>query len=306
MNQVRILVVGATGFIGSRILQALTARTDTLVSILTRQPQRISSTPKMTVLRGDLSDAESLLRATRKMDVVINAASYVGSDPELAHQVNLNGTRSLVHACNDSNVGRFIQLSTAAIYGTGPHRGAQPWELSHSPQSVASQSRAAADQEALTAGGITVRPNLVYGAGDRWCVPGTIRMIQELGATIEDGSPLLSVIDVDYLGTLIADLALTVHPVVGTFHAANPEPVSLAQFLNEIDLHVLPLRIDGSASVFFAEHQLHAKFRPHQVHMLGMDHYYNSSALWNLSDTKPAPFHFTEEARRWYRKYCSQ
>jgi 2-alkyl-3-oxoalkanoate reductase len=298
----KVLLIGATGFIGSRILQALQARSDVLVSILARRSTDLFSRPLPKILFGDVTDPAAVGEAVRHATVVINAASYVGSDPRTAERVNQEGALAVIRACERSHVRRLIQVSTTAIYGSGPHRALHPWEARYRPESVASRSRAAADQAVLSAGGIVVRPNLVHGTGDRWFIPGTVRMFRTLGTTLEHGRALLSTIDVTDLGTLIAALALTPGPVTGAFHAADPAPLTLARLLGTITQHISPLNIGGNSSLDDAVRILEpAGFRPHQVHMLGMDHYYESWDLWNLAGLQPTGFQITPETMEWYR-----
>ena len=297
----KVLLVGATGFIGGHILHALRGREDDLVSILARRPADLVSEDFRT-LPGDLTDPESVSRAVGGADVVINAASYVGSDPILARQVNQEGTMSLIRACDDSHVRRLVQISTTAVYGSGPHRAIRPWEAEYRPESVASRSRAAADQAVLDVGGVVVRPNLVHGTGDRWFIPGVVRMFRTLGATIENGSAMLSMIDVVDLGRLVASLADTASSVAGAFHAADPDPVTLEVLLASISRDLTPLGIAGSSSLDQAVRTLEsAGFRPHQVRMLGMDHHYEARDLWDLAGLQPRGFHLTPESAAWYR-----
>lgn len=298
----KVLLIGATGFIGSRILQALQERTDTLVSILARRPEALSSTIRPTVFRGNLSDPASLNRAARSMDVVINAASYVGGEPDLARKINHDGTLAVIRACQQARVGRLIQLSTTAIYGTGPHRAVYPWDLPYHPESTVSRSRAAADQAVLSAGGITVRPNLIHGVGDRWFIPGAIRMFTTLGSRIDEGRALLSLIDVESLGALVAALAVTPQSISGAFHAAHPDPTPVGSLLTEIEQQVAPLGLSGSVSLMEATDRLETTgFRPHQINMLGADHHYHSKALWDIAGLKPGIFRLSSAASRWYR-----
>jgi nucleoside-diphosphate-sugar epimerase len=302
----RVLLIGATGFIGSRILKSLQTRTDAQVTILTRRPEALPHHLQASAVFGDLTEPATLDHAVRPMDIVINAASYIGNDPKLARKVNYGGTLSLIRACKGARVGRFLQLSTTAIYGTGPHRASQPWELPYRPESITSKSRAAADQAVLGAGGITIRPNLVYGAGDRWVVPGVIRMFRTLGSHIDDGQALLSLIDVEDLGELVAALALTTRPINGAFHAACPVPTSLANLLAEVERHFGPLGLNGSTSLTDATNQLALEgFRPHQVSMLGSDHHYHSHALWATVSQQPKPVQLGGKAADWYRRMMS-
>ena len=299
---VKVLLIGATGFIGSRILSALQERDDALVSILTRRPTGTAPGTLCRVLIGDVTDQESVSRAVSSADVVINAASYIGSEQHLARKVNQEGTLSVIQACQESPVRRLIQISTTAVYGSGPHRGMPPSEATYRPESVTSRSRAAADQAVLAAGGIVVRPNLIHGIGDRWFIPGTVQMLRTLGTTIENGRAMLSLIDVEDLGRLVASLAVTALTVAGAFHAAGPSPVTLASLLRTIRHHVTPLGIAGSSSLDEAVRALEpAGFHPHQIRMLGMDHHYEAQDLWTLAGLQPSGFHLTPETAAWYR-----
>lgn len=302
----KVLLIGASGFIGSRILKALQARDDVSVSILARRPTGMVPAALPRILVGDLTDQESISRAVSGADVVINAASYVGSDQNLARQVNQDGVLSVIRACEDGHIGRLIQISTTAVYGSGPHRAMRASEPQYRPESAASRSRAAADQAVLAAGGIVVRPNLIHGIGDRWFIPATVRMFRTLGTNIDNGGAMLSMIDVVDLGKLAASLAVTALPVAGAFHAAGPDPVSLTHLLETISRHVATLPIAGSSSLEEAVRHLEFDaFRPHQIHMLGMDHHYEAQDLWNIARLQPPQFHFTPETAAWYRAEVS-
>jgi nucleoside-diphosphate-sugar epimerase len=301
--QIKVLLIGATGFIGSRILEALQALTDVRVLILARRPDGFPSGQHQQVFLGDVTDPASLSDAVTDADVVINAASYIGHDPQLAERVNQEGAATVVKAWENSDAKRLIHLSTTAVYGSGPHRQLHANDAPYRPESVASRRRAAGEQTVLAAGGVVVRPNLVYGAGDRWFIPGAVRMFTALGTQIENGKALLSVIDVTDLGRLVAALSTTAFPVTGPFHAAYPTPVTLEHLLGAIDQQIAPLHLQGDSSLKDAVQTLEpAGFRPHQVHMLGMDHYYESQDLWDIAGMKPPEQGFSADTLDWYRE----
>ncbi|WGM18767.1 NAD(P)-dependent oxidoreductase [Paenarthrobacter sp. OM7] len=299
----RVLLVGATGFIGSRILRAFDSQSDTTVSILSRGHYNGVGSYDNSVISGDVTDFFGLSLAMEGIDVVINAASYVGPDAESAMRVNLEGTRNILRACEQSSVSRVIQLSTTAVYGSGPHRGPKPSAPDYHPESAVSQTRATADQDVLAAGGIVVRPNLVYGSGDRWVIPGIVRMFSTLEATIDHGDALVSLIDVEALGRLAASLAKTSRPISGALHAAGTEPVSVRNLLRHISEQIQKLDIKRDCSLPEAIRLLEpAGFRPHQVSMLGADHYYDSSELWEIAGLAAPAFRISPDASLWYRR----
>jgi nucleoside-diphosphate-sugar epimerase len=298
----KVLLVGATGFIGSRILQALRARDDVLVSILARRSTGMVSEGCQAIHFGDVRDEESVFRAVGGADVVINASSYVGREEHVAMEVNLAGTESILRACEESDVRRLIQISTTAVYGSGPHRALLTSEAQYRPESAASRTRASADRAVLAAGGVVVRPNLIYGIGDRWFIPGAVGMFRALATNIEHGRAMHSMIDVADLGKLAASLAAAAFPVAGAFHAVDPTPVSLSVLLETISRQICPLALSGSSSLEQAHRALvPAGFRPHQINLVGMDHHYDAQELWNIAGLQPSGFRLTPETIAWYK-----
>src|SRR5207249_11229962 len=122
-----------------------------------------------------------------------------GADPRLAYETNELGTDNVIEQCRQAGVRRLIYVSTCSVYGTGPHRGIRETDAGYHPTSVASASRAIAEQMVFRYGGEVVRPNLVFGAGDRWFVPGLIKIMKAAGGWPGDGSALLSLISVEAL-----------------------------------------------------------------------------------------------------------
>ena len=89
----RVVVVGASGFIGAHATRALAARPDVTVVPASRTPV---DTPG--AVAADLHDRASLDAALVGADVVVHAASYVGKDAALSEATNIDGTANLVAA----------------------------------------------------------------------------------------------------------------------------------------------------------------------------------------------------------------
>jgi nucleoside-diphosphate-sugar epimerase len=165
-------------------------------------------------------------------DTVICCVSYVGRDAQRCTQVNDRGIENVARAANDVNVNRLIYVSTASVYGTGPFRNMPVDDAPLNPQSPASLSRADGEQHVRDAGGLVVRPHLIYGPGDRWFIPGLISIVDSLGAAIDKGSALLSTIHVDRLARGIAELAEGLGFMRGAnVHLNDPEPLSVIDIL---------------------------------------------------------------------------
>ena len=112
-----VLVVGATGLVGSEVCQRLIRRGE-LVKALVRGT---SSKEKIETLRlsgvelcvGDLKDPQSIVAACRGVDAVISTASstLTRQPGDSIESVDAAGQLNLVNAAKDANVGRFLFVS---------------------------------------------------------------------------------------------------------------------------------------------------------------------------------------------------
>jgi len=182
----RILVTGATGFIGSHVARALVDRGDT-VRILRRATSTIELLEGLPVEQaiGDILDAPSLPAACDGIEAVVHCAAQMGSRGGVAARLDshIEGTRNMLAAATATGVRRFIYTSSVAALGLPDHppaqsdEGIQPldethewrgepsgWAYGHAKHQAEQLVRLAARQgmEALS-----LNPALVIGPGDR-------------------------------------------------------------------------------------------------------------------------------------------
>ena len=106
----RVLVTGATGFVGPHIVRALVDAGQT-VRVLEREPGRSTSLPNQESAQGDMTDAESLRRAVAGVYTVVHLVALLTGKPEEFERVMVQGTRDLVAAAKDSGVRRIVLMS---------------------------------------------------------------------------------------------------------------------------------------------------------------------------------------------------
>lgn len=119
----RVLVTGATGFLGTHLARAL-ARAGAIVHGLRRDPSATTRLPcdEIEWHTGDLTDLESLRAAARESapGVVFNLAAYGTvfgqKDDELAYRVNVEGSWNLWRALEGIDC-RLVHVGTCAEYG---------------------------------------------------------------------------------------------------------------------------------------------------------------------------------------------
>ncbi|KAB8161665.1 NAD-dependent epimerase/dehydratase family protein [Streptomyces sp. 3MP-14] len=311
-----VLVSGGTGFVGSAVVRQLLRRAGTggpRVRVLSRRPPpRWMTEAGVAWTAGDLSEPATLRGVGERAAVLLHLSSYVGRDPERCWSVNGLGTAALMREARRAGIGRICYVSTASVYGTGPHRGPVEGALTPAPASTASASRLRAEEEVRAHGGVVLRPNLVFGAGDRWFVPTLARLLAAVPAWPDGGRARLSVIAVSDLARLVAALAFTARPPAAgsVWHASHPEPVRLRVLARRV-CEVLDLP-PPSDDLPCAEHRsVTARELPemtdHQHALLSRDHFYDSSGVWRALGLTAGPGYASRmaEALRWYGERSS-
>lgn len=165
------LVTGATGFLGGALARLLTAE-GVHVRALVRRPNRdsyIRDLPNIQIVTGDLTQADTLSAATAGCDVVFHVAASIGGS--LAHQraANVEGTRHIALAAAQSQVSRFVHVSSIAVYGYAYHGDITedlPPKPKSDPYNISKAEAESALREVATAHGLPytiIRPGMIYG-----------------------------------------------------------------------------------------------------------------------------------------------
>jgi uncharacterized protein YbjT (DUF2867 family) len=108
-----ILVTGGTGFVGPKIVHALRGE-GRPVRALARRPERQEQLRSWgcEVVQGDVTDAESLRRASEGCEGVVHLVALPPfSDPKAIERVMIQGTHDLVAAATAAGVPRFVLMS---------------------------------------------------------------------------------------------------------------------------------------------------------------------------------------------------
>ncbi|OZE13440.1 hypothetical protein CH249_01430 [Rhodococcus sp. 05-2255-3B1] len=277
------LVLGAGGFVGSAVARRLALLDyNRVIGLVHSEPidGRVNGVRYVT---GDVFDPFSMYSAMSQADIVICCVSYVGGDAERCTEVNDRGIANVARAATDRGVERLVYVSTASVYGTGPFRNLPVDGAPLNPRSPASRSRAAGEQHIRDAGGLVVRPHLIYGPGDRWFIPALVSIVGSFAAVIDDGSALLSTIHVDGLARGIAQLAHEPDFLRGeTVHLNDSEPVPVIDILarehDRTGWTVPATSIDRAAALGRAE-ALGIERR--YIDMISLDHWFRNGQRGN-------------------------
>lgn len=115
------LITGASGFLGGRLTQVLAARGERL-RVLARPTSKLDHLDGLDieVVRGDLTDAASLIAATRGVELVYHCAALSADWGawEDFERVNVRGVQNLLAAAHRAGtVQRVLHVSTTDVYG---------------------------------------------------------------------------------------------------------------------------------------------------------------------------------------------
>jgi nucleoside-diphosphate-sugar epimerase len=207
---VRWLVTGATGFIGTTLVERLIARGHG-VRALVRNPARAAEVRELgaETVRGDVGDPESLTRAVPDVDVVAHVAGLVKAlTRDELFRVNAEGTRALAQAAARTGRARFVLVSSLAA--AGPSRPGRPRTETDRPAPVSlyGQSKLAAEEAvrslAKNLEASIIRPPIVYGPRDKEFLPSLFRLAK-MGLVAKSGlqEKFYSLIHVEDLVDLI-------------------------------------------------------------------------------------------------------
>jgi nucleoside-diphosphate-sugar epimerase len=212
-GKLRVLVLGGSGYIGSRLCERLAATTwATPVCASSRASAGQG-------VRVDATDMASLVRALHDIDAVVNCVA--GSRRAIT-----DGARTLALACIETGCPRIVHLSSMSVYG--PREGVVRDDAATDP-SLGWYARAKCEAEHCMAafaraGGtaIVLRPGCVWGPGSQLWVGRIARLLnaRRLGDLGAAGDGWSNLVHVDNVCDAI-EAALQMRDAPGRVHAYN-------------------------------------------------------------------------------------
>ncbi len=104
----KVALIGASGFIGSRLLAELSGRGHAVTAIV-RNPQKVALLPGVTAVAGDIFDRDGLAGLLAGHDAVISAVHFLASDAQ-----------ALLGAVRQSGVARYLVVGGAGSLEVAP------------------------------------------------------------------------------------------------------------------------------------------------------------------------------------------
>jgi len=216
----RVLVTGATGFVGSHIAQGLAeAGYEVRCGVRSSSNTRWISGLPVERVPLDLAEPEALPRAVENVDVIVHAAGITRAGrTSKYHSINAEGTRRLAAAAAGAGVQRFILISSLAARGSD----AQTRDGRDRPASAYGLSKLRAEEYSRALDGrmevVALRLAAVYGPRDADLLP-LFKMAARGLLVIPPGPGLLQPV-------YASDVALAALAAIGKPAGFGPYPVA--------------------------------------------------------------------------------
>ncbi len=123
----RCLVTGAAGFVGSHLVKALLERGCRVRALIRNTPLGLEH-PNLEYANADIQNADQMALACTGVDTVFHTAAFIAtlggsgvssSYREQAFSINVDGTRNIIKACQDSGVRKLVHTSSVDVCFSG-------------------------------------------------------------------------------------------------------------------------------------------------------------------------------------------
>jgi len=226
----RILITGASGFVGSRLAELALQRGHDVRTLTRTDWAGHPAVPLANRFFGALPLMVPS-EAFTGVESVIHLAAYAGSNARTANAINVDGTDRLLQLAREAGAKNFIYISSSSAR--------------QDAVSVYGRSKFEAERKVLAAKGIRVvaiRPNLVIGPGKRGVFGNTWKMVESLPVIplLGGGKSIVQPIHVDDLCEAVFKCEERAEKYDRrVFQLGLPEGMTLASMLKAISIHAL-------------------------------------------------------------------
>jgi 2-alkyl-3-oxoalkanoate reductase len=241
------LVTGGGGFIGSALVHELVKK-GFKVRSFSRNDYPALRKIGVDVRRGDISDINSILKASENTDIIFHVAAKAGTSGHYRdyYRINVEGTSNIIHACKVNKIKYLVYTSSASVVFDGNNIEGSDESLPYPARPVShyTATKAIAEQLILKADSpdlrtLALRPHLVYGQGDNHLFPGIISRAKT-GRLRKIGG-CKNLVDISFIDNVVMAQINAAHAIINNpgvageaYFITNGEPVLLWDFLDMI------------------------------------------------------------------------
>jgi nucleoside-diphosphate-sugar epimerase len=171
-----VLVTGATGFVGSHVVQRLALGGHAL-RLLLRRSSSVAYLEGLEYERveGEMRDVDSLRRAVQGVDAIVHLAGATSTSSAAEYEaINARGTADLVQIAREAGIERFVYASSLSAQGPSPDGYVQPSEPvfpdgAYGKTKLQGEYAVRAERQRMNVS--VLRLPVVYGPRDRGLLP---------------------------------------------------------------------------------------------------------------------------------------
>ena len=242
----KMLVTGASGFLGSHLVDMLVERGDEVRALVRPggETNHLRTLPGVEIIHGDLTDAASLRSAVRGVGRVYHVAAKTGpwGVEEAYRASNVQGVADLIHAAMDAGVERIVHTSSITVYGhhlRGIVTEDSPYHAEDNPYSrtkIAGEKLIFQLVKEEAAPVVVLRPAWVYGPRDSASFGRFVQLVASgKGFLIGPGNNHVPVVYVRDVAQGLIKAGNAGNEVIGrAYNLAGDRPMTQAEFLNTI------------------------------------------------------------------------
>lgn len=221
----KVFITGGTGTLGKKVVEMCLLK-GWSVFILTRNTSTAESEGVQYII-GDILDSEKLGDAVSGMDAVIHLAGITHTFEEKKYyEVNTQGTKNMLRACEKNNVPKFLFVSTRTAHQNG---GAY------------AQSKLLAEDAVKESRipWVIIRPSEVYGGSNREGITKLIALARKgnILPIIGNGQYDISPVFIDDVAHGILKAVASENALYKTYVLAGPNRYTYRELVDFLGLH---------------------------------------------------------------------
>jgi len=218
----KILIIGATGFVGRHLIGQLSKLKKYEISCLVRKTSNPSHPKNFTLTYGDITNINDLIKASKNKDIIINLAVPNTQNEEINRKIIIEGAENVIEAAKKNKVSKVIALSSFAGYRkTLDNYGKAKKEADKIYQNSGLNL-------------ILIRPTMIYGRGG-YAFEKLLTSITKIPFFVPIVGNGKNKIQPAFIGDVINAITASIeYEKNGTFDVGGPIPIGYDDFVNLI------------------------------------------------------------------------
>jgi predicted dehydrogenase/nucleoside-diphosphate-sugar epimerase len=234
-----VLVTGASGSIGGRLVEKLVIEHQAQVRVLAHNLSNLSRVSRLpvSVYQGDVTDSAAVDRAVEGCDVIFHCAYAFGTPPAEQERVAVDGSLNVARAVLRHKVRSLVYVSSISVYepmedgDLDELAPKQPsgWTYPDTKKKAEEVMLEFHNQHGLPV--VIVQPTIVYGPFVKGWTQGTLNQLKS-GTVIlpDEGSGLCNAVYIDDVAHSLILAATNPNAIGETFLISGSEPVTWREF----------------------------------------------------------------------------